>query len=203
MNNSHSNLTVNNSIGPKSPLFLFGLLVVIGFSRYLPLDHSDFFNFSPTLAIFLIAGGYLRGIFSWTAPLCAVFVSDLFLNSSYGMNWFEPYMMITYLSYLLIFGLGKWLGPTSRIAYLAGGAIGSALLFHIVTCSFSWIANPSYIKSIGGLLQAWTFGEPGFTPAYMFLKNSILSTLFFSFALRWAISLKPKHIPDSQVSSAS
>jgi hypothetical protein len=176
---------------------------VIGFSRYLPLDHSDFFNFTPTLDIFLIAGSYLRGIWSWTAPLCAVFVSDLFLNAAYGMNWLEPYMMITCLSYLVIFGLGKWMGPTRKLSYLAGGAIGSALLFHLITCSFSWIANPAYIKSLGGLLQACTLGEPGFTPAYMFLKNSMLSTLFFAFALRWAISLKPEQIPSSQVSSVS
>ena len=203
MNISHSSPSSDASINPKSPLFLFGLLVVIGFSRYLPLDHSDFFNFSPTLAIFLIAGSYLRGIWSWTAPLCAVFVSDLFLNAAYGMNWLEPYMMITCLSYLVIFGLGKWMGPTRKLSYLAGGAIGSTLLFHLITCSFSWIANPAYIKSLGGLLQAWTLGEPGFTPAYMFLKNSALSTLFFAFALRWAISLKPEQIPSSQVSSVS
>ena len=112
-------------------------------------------------------------------------------------------MMITCLSYLLIFGFGKWMGPTRKLSYLAGGAIGSALLFHIITCSFSWIANPAYIKSVGGLLQAWTFGEPGFTPAYMFLKNSVLSTLFFSFALRWAISLKPAQIPHAQAKTAS
>jgi len=203
MNNSNSSISADNSISPKSPLFLFGLLVFIGFSRYLPLDHSDFFNFSPTLAIFLIAGSYLRGIWSWTAPLCAVFVSDLFLNAAYGMNWLEPYMLITCLSYLVIFGLGKWMGPTRKLTFLAGGAIGSALLFHIITCSFSWIANPAYIKSVEGLLQAWTLGEPGFAPAYMFLKNSLLSTLFFSFALRWAISLKPEQIPHSQTRSAS
>ena len=135
--------------------------------------------------------------------MCAVFVSDLFLNAAYGMNWLEPYMMITCLSYLVIFGLGKWMGPTRKLSYLAGGAIGSALLFHLITCSFSWIANPAYIKSLGGLLQAWTLGEPGFTPAYMFLKNSVLSTLFFAFALRWAISLKPEQIPSSQTSSVS
>ena len=111
--------------------------------------------------------------------------------------------MITCLSYLLIFGFGKWMGPTRKLSYLAAGAIGSALLFHIITCSFSWIANPAYIKSVGGLLQAWTFGEPGFTPAYMFLKNSVLSTLFFCFALRWAISLKPEQIPHRQAKTVS
>ena len=203
MKSSYSNSSSDGIINPKSPLFLFGLLVIIGFSRYLPLDHSDFLNFSPTLAIFLIAGAYLRGIWSWFAPLCAVFVSDLFLNATYGMNWLEPYMIITCLSYLLILGMGKWIGPTQKLSYLAGGAICSALLFHIITCSFAWFVNPAYAKSVGGLFQAWTLGEPGFTPAYMFLKNSVLSTVLFSFFLRWIISLQPEEITQREISSAS
>jgi len=191
MSDSNTNSTEPNHLILKSPLFVFTLLVLVGFSRYLPLDHSGLFNFSPTLAIFLIAGAYLRGTWSWAAPLCAIFVSDLFLNASYGMNWLEPFMLVTILSYLLVFGLGKRMGPTHKIGSLTGGALSSALLFYLITCTFSWAANPAYVKTSSGLLQALTLGEPGYAPAYLFLRNSLFSTLLFSLFFRWAISLRP------------
>jgi len=190
MSDSNTNSTEPNHLILKSPLFVFILLVGVGFSRYLPMDHSGFFNFSPTLAIFLIAGAYLRGTWAWAAPLCAIFVSDLFLNASYGMNWFEPFMLVTILCYLLVFGLGKWMGPTNKLGLLTGSALSSAFLFYLITCTFSWAANPAYIKSISGLAQALTVGEPGYAPAYLFLRNSLLSTLFFSLLFRWAISIR-------------
>jgi len=191
MSDSNTNSTEPHHLILKSPLFVFTLLVVVGVSRYLPLDHSGLFNFSPTLAIFLIAGAYLRGSWAWAAPLCAIFVSDLFLNASYGMNWLEPFMLVTILSYLLVFGLGKWMGPTHKFSSLAGSALASALLFYLITCTFSWAANPAYIKNASGLLQALTLGEPGYAPAYLFLRNSLLSTLFFSLFFRWVISIRP------------
>ena len=117
----------------------------------------------------------------------------------YGMNWLEPYMLITCLSYLIIFGSNGW--SHTKAGYLAGGAISISLPHNYLLIFL--IINPAYIKSLGGLLQAWTFGEPGFTPAYMFLKNSVLSTLFFSLAFRWAIALKPDEMPYSQVRSPS
>jgi len=191
MSDSNTNSTEPHHLILKSPLFVFTLLVVVGVSRYLPLDHSGLFNFSPTPAIFLIAGAYLRGSWAWAAPLCAIFVSDLFLNASYGMNWLEPFMLVTILSYLLVFGLGKWMGPTHKFSSLAGSALASALLFYLITCTFSWAANPAYIKNASGLLQALTLGEPGYAPAYLFLRNSLLSTLFFSLFFRWVISIRP------------
>jgi len=191
MSDSNTNSTEPHHLILKSPLFVFTLLVVVGVSRYLPLDHSGLFNFSPTLAIFLIAGAYLRGSWAWAAPLCAIFVSDLFLNASYGMNWLEPFMLVTILSYLLVFGLGKWMGPTHKFSSLAGSALASALLFYLITCTFSCAANPAYIKNASGLLQALTLGEPGYAPAYLFLRNSLLSTLFFSLFFRWVISIRP------------
>jgi len=187
MSDSNTNSTEPNHLILKSPLFVFTLLVLVGFSRYLPLDHSGLFNFSPTLAIFLIACAYLRGTWSWAAPLCAIFVSDLFLNASYGMNWLEPFMLVTILSYLLVFGLGKRMGPTHKIGSLTGGALSSAFLFYLITCTFSWAANPAYVKTASGLLQALTLGEPGFAPAYLFLRNAVFITQLCCLIFRWPI----------------
>jgi hypothetical protein len=40
--------------------------------------------------------------------------------------------------------------------------------------------NPAYIKTIAGFWQAQFLGEPGYTPAYMFLRNSMISTALFT-----------------------
>ncbi|MDA7822245.1 hypothetical protein N9A58_01520 [Opitutales bacterium] len=169
-----------------SALLMVGLIALIGFSRYIPLDHPALFNFSPTLAIFLFCGAYLRGMWAWIAPACAIFLSDLMLNPSYGLNILEPFMLATLGSYLAVWMIGKKLGKKRSGYCWTFSAIGSGLLFHIITCSFAWIMNPAYNKTLIGLIQALTIGEPGFAPAYLFLRNSILGTVFFALCLRWA-----------------
>ena len=169
----------------STTLFIFTLILAVGFSRYLPLCSPVLFNFSPVIAIFLFCGAYLRGSVSWIAPVLAIFVSDLLLNPSYGKNLLEPYMVVTLLSYALFWLLGKKLGKTCSFKNWLGGAILSALLFHVLTCSFAWIINPAYSKTISGLVQATILGELGYAPSYLFLRNCLLSTVFFSLSFRW------------------
>lgn len=168
----------------RKSIFWFGLVfLVIGFSRYLPLDHPNLFNFSPVLAIFLISGAYLKNKISWALPIGAIICTDFLLNPNYGVNFLEPFMIITLFSYSLIFLLGKKMGNQSSMVRIFSASIASALIFHILTCSFSWLANPAYAKSFSGWFQALVFGEPGYAPSYLFLRNSILSTSLFAISL--------------------
>ncbi|HAF58523.1 MAG TPA: hypothetical protein DCL00_02945 [Opitutae bacterium] len=169
----------------KPGFYLVFIILLVGFSRYLPIDHPSLFNFSPVLAIFLFCGAYIKGSFSWLAPVIAIFLSDLFLNPSYGKNFLEPYMLTTISCYVLVWILGYKIGNRSKLTNWLGGAILSAVLFHLITCTFSWILNPAYAKTTSGLLQSIIIGEPGFAPSYLFLRNSILSTIFFSVCFRW------------------
>lgn len=170
----------------ETSFYLLFVILVVGFSRYLPIDHPTLFNFSPVLAIFLFCGAYLKGSFSWIAPVLAIFVSDLFLNPSYGQNLLESYMLTTIFCYVLVWFLGHKIGHRSKPIIWLGGAILSAFLFHVITCGFSWISNPAYAKTISGLVQSIVIGEPGFAPSYLFLRNSVLSTIFFALCFRWA-----------------
>ena len=169
----------------KPGFYLVFIILLVGFSRYLPIDHPSLFNFSPVLAIFLFCGAYIKGSFSWLAPVIAIFLSDLFLNPSYGKNFLEPYMLTTISCYVLVWIIGHKIGNRSKFTNWLGGAILSAVLFHLITCTFSWILNPAYAKTTSGLLQSIIIGEPGFAPSYLFLRNSILSTIFFSVCFRW------------------
>ena len=179
----------------KSPhqnqLRFVGLLLVIGLSRHIPLSYPELSNFSPILALVLLSGASLRGYWSWVTPLCAVLVTDLIINPSYGLSLLEPFMLVTLLSYFLIFLLGKKLSSTRSLGKLIGGGIAGALLFHFITCGFAWLGNPAYAKSASGFLQALTIGEPGFAPAYLFLRNTLVSTILFTAALGW-IALRIK-----------
>ena len=160
-------------------------LIIIGISRYIPLDYPELFNFSPVLAIFLISGAFFKGHFSWIIPIFAVLATDFMLSKSYGSHLLEPFMFGTVLSYSLIFLLGKYLGNTLNLLKFATLGVASAILFHLITCSMSWWINPVYDKSIYGLIKAIVWGEPGYAPSYLFLRNSVLSSLFFSVIFAW------------------
>ncbi len=182
-------------------IFLISIIFLVGFSRHLAIDYPTLLNFSPVIAIFWFCGSYLRGSISWIAPIVSIFISDLLLNPFYGRNLLEPFMLTTIISYVLIWWLGKRIGDSRSLAFWTSGALFSALLFHIITCSFSWIANPAYPKTIAGFFQAIIIGEPGFAPSYLFLRNSLLGTLFFSLCLRfmqWFI-----HSPSSKKEGAT
>ena len=168
-----------------SQLWFVILIIAAGWSRYLPLSHPELFNFTPVLALFFISGAYVKGHLSLIGPVVAVIASDLVLNPSYGAGLFEPFTLISIFAYLGIFFLGKSIRSSKKIFPLFVGALGSALLFHGITCGFAWLMNPAYSKTVSGFWQAQFFGEPGYAPAYLFLRNSILSTLLFSGIFSW------------------
>ena len=176
----------SSSTSLRSPqLWSVILIIAVGWSRYLPLSYPELFNFTPVLALFFISGALLKGIWSWLGPITAVFVSDLLLNPSYGANLFETFTLVSIIAYLIIFALGKSVRKSPRILPLFTGAIASALLFHGLTCGFAWLVNPVYAKTVAGFWQAQFLGEPGYAPAYLFLRNSLISTLLFSAAFSW------------------
>ena len=110
--------------------FWFGfILIAIGVSRYIPIDHSSLFNFSPTQAIFLVAGAFLRSKYAFIVPIVGVILTDLILNRNYGENLLEPFMLVTIGSYFLIFIFGKKLGNQYSISKILGAGIASAITF--------------------------------------------------------------------------
>ena len=196
----------NNSISlkGKSIYWFAALLIIIGFSRHLPLDYPNLLNFSPVLAIFLISGSYIKGKFSLFIPVIAVIISDLSLRDNYSTNIIEPFMAVTLASYLLIFFLGRIMSGSHSSLKITGTSMLSALAFHVITCSFAWIVNPVYTKSLTGLLQSIFIGEAGYAPSYLFLRNSMLSTAIFSLVLAYiASSIAQSQTKDHKIVSPS
>ena len=53
-------------------------------------------------------------------------------------------------------------------------------MFYLVSNTISWIANPAYVKSVAGWIQALTVGLPGFPPTWVFGLKSLLGTGLFT-----------------------
>ena len=175
----------NSKLSPyRAQLAFIVLVVLIGLCRHIPISHPELYNFSPVLALFLLSGSFLRGYWAWLTPIAAVLVTDLLLNPIYGANFFEPFMLINYFCYLLVFSLGKFLHGRKNLGLLVAGSVGGSLLFHCITCFFAWLSYPPEYAHIGWL-EALTYGLPGLPPSYVFLKNSMISSVLFTFAIGW------------------
>jgi hypothetical protein len=194
------NTSTSTNLSGKSFLCFGLILIAIGISRYIPIDHPSLFNFSPTLAIFLIAGAYLKGKYAFIFPISGIIITDLTLNPNYGVNLLEPFMVITIGSYFLIFFFGKKVGNQSSMPRVLGAGIASAIFFHLTTCSFAWMVNPAYMKSLYGWIQSILLGEPGYAPSYLFLRNSVLSTALFSVLFAYAAKYISSKQKSTQVS---
>ena len=198
--------SISKNLSGKSSLWFGFLLIVIGISRHLPIDHPSLFNFSPTLAIFLISGAYLKGKYAFLFPIVGIILTDLTLNPNYGVNLFEPFMIVTVVSYFLIFFFGKKIGNQCTMPVILGAGIASAIAFHVITCSFSWISNPVYNKTFYGWIQSLVMGEPGYAPSYLFLRNSVLSTALFTVLFAYlakGIALKQSSIRSKAILQAN
>ena len=117
------NTSTSTNLSGKSFLCFGLILIAIGIYRYIPIDHPSLFNFSPTLAISLIAGAFLRSKYAFIVPIFVVILTDLMLNPSYGENLLEPFMLVTIGSYFLIFFFGKKLGNQCSFSKIFGAGI--------------------------------------------------------------------------------
>ena len=152
-----------------------GLILTVGCWRALASGGDEWSNFSPVMAVVFCGAVYLRSHWRWVIPALALGGSDFILGHPVG-SW----TIATYGSYALAFGLGLWVCRGKSWGKLFGGLAAGSLLFYLTTSTASWVANPTYLKSLSGWFQALTIGDPAYQPqAWTFFRNSLLSDLFF------------------------
>jgi hypothetical protein len=150
-------------------------------------------NFSAVYAIAFCAGVYFRGRGQWLLPMGTLLVSDVLLTLYYQrqspeFEYFNKtallYMAGPYLGYLVLFGLGRFLGRKERFWSLLGGGVLGALAFYIVSNTMAWFLNPfhhpEYTKDLKGWIWALTKGTGGFPETWTFFRNTLLSGGLFS-----------------------
>lgn len=151
-------------------------------------------NFAPLAAIALCSAAYFPSKLKFSLPLVTLFLSDVILNYHYGASLLDAHIVGRYLALVLVGVIGVLLqNRVSLTTMLPASVLGSSI-FYFVTCAFSWLSDPGYVKNFGGLIQAITVGLPQYsaTPAWMFFRNSLLSdllfTLLFVMCMSWSRS---------------
>ena len=137
-------------------------------------------NFAPLAALALCGSVYFQKPWNWVGPLMALLISDAVLNLRYGQPLFTANTLAAGASYLLIAELGRVVAARPSWGAWLGGALGSSLVFYLLTNSAAWGMNPGYDKTLAGWWQALTMGMPGFPPTWTFLRASVISDLLFT-----------------------
>ncbi len=136
-------------------------------------------NFAPIGAMALFGGAVLPGAWAFGVPLAAVFLSDIVLGFYPGWVW-------VYGSFALIVVIGMALRARRTPLRIAGAALGSSVLFFVITNFGEWL-GPLYPHTAAGL-------RADFIAAIPFFRNTALSDLVYSLAffgiydsaMRWA-----------------
>ncbi len=155
------------------------------------------------MAIAFCGALYSRKKLAVLVPLLALIISDIILNVHYGVALFKGEVLAGYGCYAVASFFGLWVARHKNWKTLAGGALGSSLLFYVVTNSASWLGNPAYAQTMAGWVQALTLGEPGYPSTIYFFRNTLLGdvafTCFFVFCMEWSVARAglPSMLPSS------
>ncbi len=167
---------------------LIAILVLLAFaiSRWpglMPL------NFSAGYAIAFCCGVFGRRM-PWTWALAVLVVTDVLKNVLYyHAPAVDPFSLLNYAAFAMIYGLGRTFSQKQSTLTLAGGGLMGAVLFYLVTNTGAWIQNPEYAKTPAGWFQALTVGTSGWPQTWEFFRNTLLSGGLFTTMLAGVLKL--------------
>ena len=176
-------------------ILAISLILIASISRLFPLLP----NFQPIMGIALFAGSIFASNkkFAFAIPLLAMLISDTIL-SLFSLNLFGYYagfhdtILFVYLSFALVVFLGIKFTKSDNILSVLIGSISGSIIFFIITNFAVWIFGIGidglpYTKSISGLMSCYIAAIP-------FFKNTLLSSVLYSFALFTSYNLASKYI---------
>lgn len=145
------------------------LILALVFSRLIP--HPP--NFTPIIAIAIIGNHFLKNInVTFLVILSSMILSDFILG-------LHKTIFFTYLSLIIIIFIMSKLDKKISSRNLVAFSLGGSLLFYLISNLGVWILSDVYEKNLIGLFNCYVLALP-------FLKNSILSTIFFSYLSYWS-----------------
>lgn len=152
----------NKILGPRL-LVIISAILVGALMRLVP--HWP--NFTPIAAIALFGGAYInRKDLAIAIPLIALFLSDLILG-------LHAYLIPVYASFALTVGLGMLLKKRIAGSTVILAALGSSILFFMITNFAVWAVGLNYTHNVAGLMQCYVMGLP-------FLLNGAMGDLFYT-----------------------
>ncbi|HDP89255.1 MAG TPA: hypothetical protein ENN42_04755 [Thioalkalivibrio sp.] len=157
---------------------LIGILIVAALFRILP--HPP--NVAPIAAMALFAGAYFTDRkLAFVLPFAALVISDLVIG-------FHSTMLFVYAAFAITVVMGFWLQSRRRALPILGAALGSSVLFFLVTNFGAWLSHGMYPLNAEGLMAAYTAGIP-------FFRNTLIGDLLFVVLFFGGFSLAERYIP--------
>ena len=178
---------------PAFLLILIAVLYRVVMGSFVQLESAWLANFAPLAAIALCSAAYFPPGYKFAVPLVLLLVSDIILNLHYGASLLSPLIIGRYLGLILIGVMGLALQNRASIKTMLPASLVGSLLLYLVANTFSWLSDPGYVKNFAGFIQAQTLGLPAYsaTPAWMFLRNSMISDLIFTSLFVLCVHLAP------------
>ena len=175
------------------------VVLLVGFRALGAAFSHDLPNFQPLPALFLCSIVFLRGTKAWALPVAAWLISNPIASALQGYAPFEAWggVVVAFLALLATGALALPLRKVPSPALMLAGGLVAGVLFHLMTNTAAWIADPTYAKSLEGLWQALWSGRPADPmPTWIFLRNlaaaNLLFTALFLLARRsWLPAEKP------------
>lgn len=166
------------SAGNKLAIGLVLVLIAAG-SRVLPHWH----NFTAVGATGLFSAYFFRKqLWAFLIPLAAMWVSDLLLNNwiyaAYNPDfvWVTRYMVFVYLGLIAMIFIGQILMTKVTASRVLGVSALTSLFFFLISNFGSFVYDPMYPKTAGGLGMAYIAGLP-------FFWNTLFSNIAYSLIL--------------------
>lgn len=146
----------------KVKISIIGIVILTIVSRFIP--HPP--NFTPVGGLALFSGSKIYSRFGFFIPLSAMFISDIFLG-------FHSIMIYVYLSFMIIFFIGRLIKKVGAGQILLASC-ASSLLFFLITNFGVWLSTNMYLKNLNGLISCYVNGLP-------FFRNTFIGDLVYSF----------------------
>ncbi len=167
---------------------LIGVIGAAALSRLLP--HPP--NMTPIAAMALFGGATLRNrTQAFAVPLLAMAVSDILLGlTRYGFAALSS-RAVVYGAFAVTVAMGLLLRRRRTPMAIGAAALGSGLLFFVVTNFSVWLGSIYYPPTWEGLLACYTAALP-------FFRNTLVGNLAFSLLLFGGFALAERRFPRLQ-----
>ena len=146
----------------KKEIFPISLILILAFARLIP--HPP--NFTPIISVAILSSFFFRNInLAIIVLLISMLISDFLIG-------FHKYIFFTYIPLVIITLTfkDKILKYKNMLFYSFIGVI----IFYLISNFGVWILDKNYEKNIYGLINCYIAALP-------FLKNSIISTIFYTY----------------------
>ena len=160
----------------KKEFFPISLVLILAFSRIIP--HPP--NFTPIITIAIMSGYLFRNIYlSIATLLISMLLSDAFIG-------FYKNMFFVYLSLIFIVYIFYKISNQINFKNLFLFSIFGSFIFYLISNFGVWYFGSLYEKNFNGLIECYFLAIP-------FFKNTVISTIIFSYAAFFTNSLHVKN----------